>query len=199
MRAPILMTALLLALAAAPVHASREKAEDFAKRGDFYLEQYRYRCAAQCFKTALRYDPDNKEIWEKHRQAFNRFRVVEGYVEKAKRLAAKGYFEEACNVIRLALKTNPRDDILWRMYEGFLAANPHVISINTEREAWEIYETGRKAFEDKRYEAAKRYFDSVLDFSKDEKLRFYVKKYLEKTETRIKEFYPNVRMRVADR
>lgn len=199
MRAPVALTALCLALLAGPVSASRDKAEDFAKRGDFYVDQYRYRCAAQCYKTALRYDPDNRELWEKHRKAFNRFRVVEGYIEKAKSLAAKGYYEEACNVVRLALKTNPRDDILWRMYESFLASNPHVVSINSEREAWEIYETGKKAYEDKRFEAAKRYFDAVLDYSKDEKLRFYVKKFLEKTETRIKEFYPNVSMRVADR
>lgn len=201
----LLLACLVLAFAAAPVAAemgqrdTAERARDFERRGDDYMKAYSYRCAAQCYKTALRYDPENRDLWEKHRRSSDRFRVVENHVQTARDLASKGYFEEATEYMRLALKVNPYDEVLWKMYEDLLAHNPHVAAITTEREAWDAYENGRKAFEDKRYGAARRYFGLVMDFTKDAKLRFQAKKYLEKTETRIQEDYPNLRMRVADR
>jgi len=171
----------------------------YEHRGDLHMKSAHYAAASEAYKVALKYDPENEKIWEKHRQAFQMVRAIDGYVAKAEALLAKGLHEEAASFLKLAVRLSPRNQTLWRLYERSLAENPHVVVVTTEQEAWDAYRRGREVLDGGRYGAATRYFEPVVAFTKDERLKFYAERMLAKAEEKLREEYPNLPKRITDR
>lgn len=169
------------------------------RKGDKHLKSAHYKMAAESYKLALKHAPDDERLWDKHRQAFQMDRAIEGYVAKAEALLGKGLHEEAASFLKLAVRLDPRNQVLWRLYERALAENPHVVVVTTEQEAWDSYRRGREVLDGGRYLAAIRYFEPVLAFTKDERLRFYAKDLMAKAEDRVRREYPNLPRRLVDR
>lgn len=168
-------------------------------KGDLHMKSAHYRSAAEAYKLALKYAPDSEKIWEKHRQAFQMDRAIEGYVAKAEALLDDGLHEEAASFLKLAVRLDPRNQILWRLYERALAENPHVVVVTTEQEAWDAYRRGREVLDGGRYGAAIRYFEPVLAYTGDERLKFYAEQHLAKAEEMLRKDYPNLPRRITDR
>lgn len=177
----------------------KARADRYIKRGDQHFASAHYKLASEAYKIALQYDPVSEEAWEKHRKSFQMGRAIDGYVAKAEGLLEKGLNEEAASFLRLAVKLSPRDPVLWRLYERSLADNPHVVVITTEREAWDAFRRGREVLDGGRWEAAIRYFEEVLAFTKDDKLRYYSETHLKRAQERLRKEYPNLPLRVTDR
>lgn len=194
------LTLLLAAglLAAAGTGRAAE-ASEYIARGDNYMRSAHYRMAAEAYKLALKYDPTSEEAWEKHRQSFQMDRAIGGYVAKAEALLEKGLFEEASSFLRLAVKLSPRDPVLWRLYERALAENPNVVVVTTEREAWDAFRRGREVLDGGRYEDAIRYFEPVIGFTQDAKLKYYAETHLKRAQEKLRLDYPNLPMRIVDR
>ncbi len=210
-RVPRAAGAVVLALAALlqPAHAAphpspmdehaARRTREYLDRGDKFFQSAHYKMASESYKIALQYDPVSEEAWEKHRKAFQMHRAIDGYVAKAEALLEKGLLEEAASFLRLAVRLSPRDPVLWRLYERSLAENPHVVVVTTEREAWDAFRRGREVLDGGRWEASIRYFEEVLAFTKDEKLKYYAETHLKRAQDKLKEEYPNLPVRIADR
>ena len=176
-----------------------EHAQRYTDRGDKFMKSAHYGMAAESYKIAMKYSPQDDDLWDKHRQAFQMGRAVDGYVAKAEALLDKGLFEEAASFLKLAVRLNPRDPILWRLYERALGENPHVVVVTTEREAWDAFRRGREVLDGGKWDAAIRYFEPVIAFTKDSKLMFYAERHLARAQERQREEYPNLPARIADR
>lgn len=187
--------ALVALLALAMTGSVFAQSNAYEKRGDEYMKLSRYRLASECYKVALKYDPANEALWEKHRQSFERERAVEDYVNRAKEMLAKGFVEDAGNLLQEAVRLNPRDDVLWRMYEGTLVQNPNIAVIRTERDAWDAFKRGRDLFDSGHFEAARRIFGKVAEATRDQKLLYYARDYLHRTEGKLRDFYPTMETR----
>jgi tetratricopeptide (TPR) repeat protein len=171
----------------------------YIRKGDLHMKSAHYQAATEAYKIALEFDPTNEKIWKKHRQAFQMDRAIEGYIAKAEALLDKGLHEEAASFLKLAVRLSPRNQILWRLYERALSENPHVVVVTTEQEAWDSYRRGREVLDGGRYDAAIRYFEPVIAFTKDERLRFYASRLLSEAEEKVRENYPNLPKRIVDR
>jgi tetratricopeptide (TPR) repeat protein len=163
------------------------------------MKSAHYAAAAESYKIALKYEPESEELWEKHRQAFQMGRAIDGYVAKAEALLDKGLHEEAASFLKLAVRLSPRNMTLWRLYERALAENPHVVVVTTEQEAWDAYRRGREVLDGGRPGAAIRYFEPVIAFTSDERLKFYAERLLAKAEETVRKDYPNLPSRITDR
>lgn len=168
-------------------------------KGDRHMKSANYAQAASAYKMALKYAPDDRTIWDKHRQAFQMERAIAGYLDKSQALIDRGLYEEASTFLKLALKIDPRNPTIWRLYERALAENPHVVVITTEKEAWDSFRRGREVLDGGRYEAALRYLEPVLAFTQDKKLKYLAKEYAKIAETKIREDYPNLPFRITSR
>ncbi len=186
----LVRTAAVLPLVFLVLHG-RSWARDFEAEGDRYMAACRYRLAAEAYKIAIKNDPANKRLWEKHREALEKSKGIAYYTEEAKRLMKLGYMEDASIMLREAVKLNPRDESLWHMYETCLRSNPNFVVLQSERDAWKMFEKGKERFARGRYEAALRYFRKVAAFTKDKKLQFYASSYVVKTLRKLRDFYPN--------
>ena len=183
----------LCALLATSLHAS--SASKYEKRADGYMKEHRYRLAAATYKIALKHSPANKDLWEKHRQAIDAGKAIEEYVQRGKEMLTKGYIEDAGNLFREAVKLDPRNETLWRLYENTLVQNPHTVVIRSERDAWMAFKKGRTNFDAGHYEAARRIFKKVATSTTDEKLLYYARDYLNRTDEKLRDFYPNMEQR----
>lgn len=171
----------------------------YERKGDVHMKAAHYGAAAEAYKIALKFDPTNDKLWKKHRQSFQMGRAIDGYVAKAEALLDKGLYEEAASFLKLAVKMSPRNQILWRLYERSLTENPHVVVVTTEQEAWDSYRRGREVLDGGRYAAAIRYFEPVIAFTTDERLKFYASRLLAKAEEKVRQDYPNLPKRIVDR
>ena len=179
----------------APSIGKGASASEYERRADSYMEKHRYRLAAASYKIALKYAPENKELWEKHRQAIEAGKAIEEYVQRGKEMLEKGYIEDAGNLFREAVKLEPRNETLWRLYENTIVQNPHTVVIKSERDAWMAFKKGRSNFDAGHYEAARRIFEKVAEKSSDEKLLYYARDYLNRTDEKLRDFYPNMKQR----
>lgn len=170
----------------------------YIEKGDTYFRQYKFRLAAEAYKIALMHDPDNQEAWEKHRQAFDRVKAIDVYLERARRLHHEGRYEEAQVYLRQAVKLNPRSYDAWRHYERLLAENPEVVVIQSEKDAWDAYRQAKLHYDQGDLDAAGRYLEEIYRFTQDPTLRYYAKSYLQKVQLRMKEERPNLRIPVTD-
>ncbi len=192
MRLTVIVVSLFLAL---PLSIFASSASDYERRGDNYVKEHRYRLAAATYKIALKYAPDSNDLWEKHRQAIEQGKAIEEYVARGKEMLAKGFIEDAGNLFKQAVKLNPRDETTWRLYENTLVQNPHTVVIRTERDAWLAFRKGRTNFDAGHYEAARRIFKMVAEKTSDQKLLYYARDYLNRTDEKLRDFYPNIETR----
>lgn len=186
----LVLALMLLAPSLAPAGDN-----EYERRGDEYMKEFRYNLASASYKIALKYAPEDKDLWEKHRQAFERGRAIEDYVTRAKEMQAKGFLEDAGNLYQEAVRLNPRDETLWRLYENCLVQNPNTVVIRSERDAWTAFKKGRTAFDAGQFEAARRIFLKVAEGTTDQKLLYYARDYLNRTEEKLRDFYPNMETR----
>jgi tetratricopeptide (TPR) repeat protein len=171
------------------------QASDYEVRGDKYMEEHRYRVAAATYKIALKYAPSNNDLWEKHRVAIESGKSIEIFVNRGKELLKKGFIEDAGAMFQQAVKLDPRNETLWRLYENTLIESPHVAVIRSERDAWMVFKQGRGNFDKGHYQAARRMFAKVAETTTEEKLLYYARDYLKKTDERLRDFHINEELR----
>src|SRR5437660_966020 len=144
-----MMLALILAV---PVFAEDAAAQHYIEKGDKYLSIYQFGLAAENYKLALMRDPESQEAWEKHKQAVERMKAVDHYLDKNRKYTREGRFEEAEEAARNALKLDPRNIAAWKAYEHSLSADPDVVVIQNERDAWDAYRDAKDLYESGHYE-----------------------------------------------
>jgi len=189
------LTIAMLCVLLTGTAAVASDAAEYERRADESMKEHRYRLAAATYKIALKYAPDSQELWEKHRQAIEAEKAVEEYVQRGKDMLSKGYVEDAGNLFREAVKLDPRNETLWRLYENTLVQNPHTVVIRSERDAWMAFKKGRTNFDAGHFEAARRIFQKVAESTSDQKLLYYARDYLNRTDEKLRDFYPNEEQR----
>lgn len=190
---------LTLLLAAAPLCADDGGAARYIEKGDQYMGIYQFRLAAANYKLALMRDPENSEAWDKHKQAVERMKAVDHYLDKNRKYTREGRYEEAEEAARNALKLDPRNIAAWKAYEHSLEADPDVYVIQNERDAWDAYRDAKALYESGNVEAAMRPLDAVYKFTQDPTLKYYAKSYLQKVQLKLKERYPSSKITVTER
>jgi len=170
-------------------------ASEYEVRGDKYMKEHRYRVAAATYKIALKYAPDSSELWEKHRQAIESGKSVEIYVNRGKKLLGKGFVEDAGKMFQQAVKLEPRNETLWKLYENTLIESPHIAVIANDRDAWMVFKQGRDNFDRGHFQAARRMFAKVAEHTTEEKLLYYARDYMKKTDERLRDFHINEELR----
>lgn len=172
---------------------------DLEWRGDEYMRQSRFELAAEHYKIALKRDPGNQALWEKHRRAFNQGRAIQRLIDRARSLSARGEHEEATLALQQAILLSPRDQKLWRLYENSLRGNPNIAVILDDEQAWENFKKGKSQFKEGRLAEARYYFGRVGAATRDPALSYFARRYLERTNKKLSDRYPNIQVKITER